>query len=103
MQIVVNVDEGMILAVAQKAVQETFTPGNRWETGGAGATAIRKQVIAWAEAQNYKPMIEQVAPNVLREAVQQAVTDAVRTEVKRVVKTMKETGELTTLFDEVIP
>lgn len=101
MQITIDVDEATIRAVAQKAVASVFSAGDRWESAGAGVVAIRKQANAWAEAQDYTAIIADVAGSAMREAVRSAVLDSIRAEVKRTVKTMREAGEIATLFEVV--
>ena len=102
MQITIDVDETMIQAVARKAVAAAFNAGDRWESAGAGAQAIRKQASVWSEAQDYTAIIADVAGSAMREAVREAVLDSIRAEVKRRIKAMRETGELATLLDKAV-
>ena len=101
MKITIDVDESMLQNIATSAIRSAFHTGDRWESSGTGALAIRKQANVWAESQNYAEVIEAVAPGIFAEAVKSALVEAIRAEAKRQVKLMRDTGELGGLFKDV--
>jgi hypothetical protein len=99
MQITITVDEGLPLAVAQEALANAYELGEGYGARvGVGALEIVKQVNTFAKAQDYRPLIGELAPGVMREVIKGALVEALRAEAKKVVKEMAQAGELAPLL-----
>ena len=94
MKITIDVDETLLIAAARRAVENAFANGDRWTDGGIGYAAIRAQVHDWAQNQDYRPVIAEVAQAAIREAVTGAVLAEMRSEARKVALAMRQTGEL---------
>lgn len=96
MQIVIEVPEEFISNAAVTALRVTFGSG-RYESG-AGATEIQAQVNRWAKQQDFGPIINAMAPAIVREAIAGELATAIQKEVKRQVKIAQQAGELAPLL-----
>ena len=101
MQITITVDENMLQKAAETAIRGAYYQSeSRWDDKGAGARAIHAQVKAWAEAQDYRPYIEKMAPAIFNDVVRDALSAAIRKAALDEIKRMKAAGEFGALFAE---
>jgi hypothetical protein len=93
MDITVHIDEALLVAAAQAAINKAFAHARDWDEG-VGAQIITRQVEAFVRSQDYSALIAELAPSVMREVVHNALADAIAREAKRQVKLLAETGKL---------
>ena len=104
MQITITVDENMLQKAAETAIRGAYYQGeSRWDDKGAGARAIQAQAQTWAEAQDYRPYIEKMAPAIFNDVVRDALSAAIRKAALAEIKHMKEAGDFGALFAETQP
>ena len=103
MEIVIQIDERMIMKAAEQAVVDAFRLNDKYgSNGGFGTAEIARQAKEWAKAQDYKPMIAEVAPTFIKEAIYQGLCTAVTAAVKAELKRMKDEGEMTEIVKKSI-
>lgn len=94
----VVIDEEVIAKAARRSVAAMFNEGDRYSsdryTENAGYWEVVRQVKDWAKSQDYTPLIETLAPPIIREVVAERVRTVVEVEVKKAVKTLKDEGFL---------
>jgi hypothetical protein len=100
MQITIDVPDSLLQDSVRNSLAATYL-GTNYDSG-QGKAVVREQVIRWARSQDYTPMIKELGPAIVREAVESELVMAVKAEVKRQLKAMKEKGELADLFSQDI-
>lgn len=96
MQITIEVPDEFIRNSAITALRATFTT-ERYDSG-AGAAEIKTQVNRWAKLQDFGPIIDAMAPAIVREAIAGELAAVIAKEVKRQVKIAQQAGELAPLL-----
>lgn len=103
MEITIKVDEKMLVAVAEQAVRDTFRLNDKYgSNGGYGTNEIARQAKEWAREQDYRPMIAELAPAFIKEAIYQSLATAISSAVKAELKRMKDEGEMTEVVKQSV-
>lgn len=103
MEIVIQINEKMLIDAAEQAVKNAFRLNDNYgSNGGVATNEIARQAKEWAKAQDYKPMIAQMAPPFIKEAIYQGLSTAVTAAVKAEMKRMKDDGEMTKIVQQTI-
>lgn len=95
MEITITVDERLMRAAAEQAIAATFKlREGSYGGGGSGTNEVHRQAVEWAKAQDYTPLIKELAPRLVKEAVAQSLASAITAAVKAEIKRMRDDGEL---------
>lgn len=89
--ITVEVGAEVLSGALQEAIWAAFS--FRHGEAGAGLSVIKMQADQWARGMDYTPIIQELAPDIVREAVTRTLEELVKVEVKRQVKALLATGE----------
>jgi hypothetical protein len=92
MQITIDVPDEFIVNAVMTALRSTFSR-EHFESG-TGAAEVKAQVNRWVKLQDFGPIIDAMAPAIVREAVAGELAAAIAKEVKRQVRIAQQAGEL---------
>ena len=98
----ITLDEDLIRKAVTGALRAAFSSSERYESG-EGTKTIVAQVNKFARETDFRPLIEELAPAIIKAAVAETLEAAVKTALRDELKRMKGNGELATLFDQAIP
>lgn len=89
--ITVEVGAEVLGDALQTAIRDAFS--YRFSEAGAGLSVIKAQADQWARGMDYTPIIQELAPDIIRDAVTRTLEELIKVEVKRQIKALLATGE----------
>ncbi len=98
MQVTVELSDEGVRAATLKALGDVFATGDQYgERQGTGYKAVRARVDEWVKAQDFAPIIAEIAPGVVREVVRDSLVEAIRKAATAEFKRLQASGELASL------